>query len=71
VLTAGRICVGTPAECTAILEYARDLLTLTQVDCQFHFGGIPDELVRRSHHLFATEVMPRLREPAASAATRA
>lgn len=68
VLSAGRICVGTPDECAAILEYARDLLTLTQVDCQFHFGGIPYEQVRRSHQLFATEVMPRLREKAPEAA---
>lgn len=61
LLDEGRICIGTPDDCVAILEHARDELGLTQVDCQFFYGGIPWDKAFRSHELFATEVIPRLR----------
>jgi alkanesulfonate monooxygenase SsuD/methylene tetrahydromethanopterin reductase-like flavin-dependent oxidoreductase (luciferase family) len=41
---------------------------VNNVICWMNFGGLPKELVLRSMRLFAGEVMPRLREPAASAA---
>jgi natural product biosynthesis luciferase-like monooxygenase protein len=57
-----RIIVGTPDECVALLRRAEDMLGITQVDCTFYFGGLSFEQARRSHELFATEVMPHLRE---------
>jgi alkanesulfonate monooxygenase SsuD/methylene tetrahydromethanopterin reductase-like flavin-dependent oxidoreductase (luciferase family) len=63
MLRDGRVCMGTPDECVAVLKNARDTIGLSNLDCQFYFGGIPFEQARRSQELFATEVMPRLREP--------
>jgi natural product biosynthesis luciferase-like monooxygenase protein len=63
-----RACMGTPDDCVAILERARDVLGLTNVDCTFYFGGIPYEKARRSFELFAREVMPRLRQQEAALA---
>jgi len=57
----GRLIVGTPDECVSQLQYARDTLGLTAVDCNFLFGGITYEEAERSIGLFAREVMPKLR----------
>jgi len=56
-----RIICGTPDECVALLRRAEEMLGVTQVDCTFYFGGLTFEQARRSHQLFATEVMPHLR----------
>jgi len=64
-----RLCVGTPDECAAILERARDVLGLTGVDCTFYFGGLDYTRARRSFELFAREVMPRFRVQPAPART--
>jgi natural product biosynthesis luciferase-like monooxygenase protein len=64
LLADGRVCVGTPDECAAILSRGRDVLGLTGVDCTFYFGGIEYARARRSMELFAREVMPRFHEPA-------
>ncbi len=56
-----RIIAGTPAEAVASLERAHEMMGFTQLDCTFYFGGIPYEQARRSLHLFASEVMPKLR----------
>jgi natural product biosynthesis luciferase-like monooxygenase protein len=58
---AGRVCVGTPDECAAVVQRARDTLGLAGIDCTFYFGGIPYDAARRSCELFAREVMPRFR----------
>jgi alkanesulfonate monooxygenase SsuD/methylene tetrahydromethanopterin reductase-like flavin-dependent oxidoreductase (luciferase family) len=63
LIDEGRLCVGTPDECAAILTRARDTLGLAGVDCTFYFGGIEYTKARRSFELFAREVMPRFREP--------
>jgi alkanesulfonate monooxygenase SsuD/methylene tetrahydromethanopterin reductase-like flavin-dependent oxidoreductase (luciferase family) len=52
-----RIIVGTPDECVALLERAREVLGLTQVDCTFYFGGWSFEQAQRSQRLFALEVI--------------
>jgi natural product biosynthesis luciferase-like monooxygenase protein len=57
----GRILAGTPDECVTIIERAREAIGLTSVDCTFTFGGIDLETARRSMHLLATEVIPRLK----------
>jgi alkanesulfonate monooxygenase SsuD/methylene tetrahydromethanopterin reductase-like flavin-dependent oxidoreductase (luciferase family) len=44
-----------------ILEHAQ----VGHLLIQFHLGNMQDELARRSMHLFATEVAPRLREASA------
>lgn len=61
VIEQGRVCAGTPEECTAILQRAQDQLGVTIVDCNFLFGGITYEEADRSINLFAEEVMPKLR----------
>jgi hypothetical protein len=58
------VCAGTPDECAAVVAQARDNLGLAGMDCTFYFGGIPYDDARRSFELFASEVMPRFREPA-------
>ena len=67
MLADGRVCVGTPDECVAILEMARDTVGLSNIDVQFFYGGITFEQARRSQELFATEVMPRLQQAEAPA----
>jgi natural product biosynthesis luciferase-like monooxygenase protein len=59
-----RVIAGTPAEALATLSRAHDLMGFTQVDCTFYFGGLAFEHAQRSHRLFATEVMPKLRNKA-------
>jgi alkanesulfonate monooxygenase SsuD/methylene tetrahydromethanopterin reductase-like flavin-dependent oxidoreductase (luciferase family) len=59
MVASGRLCVGTPDECAAILAHARDTLGLTDVICAFDFGGLGAARVRRSFELFAREVLPR------------
>jgi alkanesulfonate monooxygenase SsuD/methylene tetrahydromethanopterin reductase-like flavin-dependent oxidoreductase (luciferase family) len=56
-----RIIAGTPDECVELVTRAQELLGLTQIDCTFYFGGLSFEQARRSQHLFATQVMPRVR----------
>jgi alkanesulfonate monooxygenase SsuD/methylene tetrahydromethanopterin reductase-like flavin-dependent oxidoreductase (luciferase family) len=62
VIEQGRVCAGTPDECLAVLQRAQDELGVTIVDCNFLFGGMTYEEADRSIQLFASEVMPRLRE---------
>ena len=45
-----------------------DILTHSKVGnllIQFHLGNMQDKLARKSMHLFATQVAPRLREDSA------
>ncbi len=60
LIATGRVCIGTPDDCVAILRNARDELGLTEVDCTFYFGGLDYVNARRSFELFAHEVMPRV-----------
>jgi len=62
VIDEGRVCAGTPDECLAILQRAQDELGVTVVDCNFLFGGLTYEEADRSIRLFASEVLPRLRD---------
>jgi alkanesulfonate monooxygenase SsuD/methylene tetrahydromethanopterin reductase-like flavin-dependent oxidoreductase (luciferase family) len=61
LIEEGRVCVGDPDDCAAIVARARDALGLAGMDCTFYFGGIPYADARRSFELFAREVMPRFR----------
>src|SRR5262249_37736187 len=58
-VATGRLCIGTPDECAALLARARDTLGLTDAICAFDFGGLGAARVRRSFELFAREVLPR------------
>jgi natural product biosynthesis luciferase-like monooxygenase protein len=62
-IEAGRILIGTPDECVALAERVRDEVGLDGMNCTFSWGGLDDQTVERSLHLFATEVMPRVRGP--------
>ena len=60
-----RVIACTPDEAVTLLERAQDAMGFTQCDCTFFFGGITHEQAQRSLRLFASEVMPKLknREP--------
>ncbi|HLG72037.1 MAG TPA: LLM class flavin-dependent oxidoreductase [Chloroflexota bacterium] len=62
IVEQGRMCVGTPDECLAVLQRAQDELGVTVVDGNFLFGGMTYEEADRSIRLFANEVMPRMRD---------
>ena len=66
----GRILAGTPDDCVAIIERAREAIGLVSVDCTFTFGSIDMETARRSMQLLATQVIPRLKAPTVAAAPR-
>ena len=56
------ILVGSP---DTIYERLRDLLKVAPVGnllMQFHLGNMDNAFARKSMHLFATQVAPRLRE---------
>ena len=57
----GRVLIGTPDECVALAERARDEVGIDCINCTFSWGGINESAVERSMRLFATEVMPRAR----------
>ncbi len=57
-----RVIAGTPDECVAAITRARDVIGMTDFDCAFYFGGMEFARAQRSLHLFATAVMPRLRD---------
>jgi len=60
-----RVIACTPDEAVQLLERAQDAMGFTQCDCTFFFGGITHEQAQRSLRLFASDVMPKLknREP--------
>jgi hypothetical protein len=47
-----------------LLERAQDAMGFDQCDCTFFFGGITHDQAQRSLRLFATEVMPKLKDRA-------
>ncbi len=69
LIEEARVCIGTPDECAAVVQKARDTLGLAGIDCNFYFGGIPYDAARRSFELFAREVMPRF-QPQPALASR-
>jgi len=52
----------TPDEAVTLLERAQDAMGFTQCDCTFFFGGVTHDQAQRSLHLFANEVMPKLKD---------
>jgi natural product biosynthesis luciferase-like monooxygenase protein len=64
-----RVIACTPDEAVTLLANAQDKMGFSQCDCTFFFGGISYEQAQRSLRLFATEVMPKLkdREPRTAA----
>jgi alkanesulfonate monooxygenase SsuD/methylene tetrahydromethanopterin reductase-like flavin-dependent oxidoreductase (luciferase family) len=62
----GRVLIGTPDECVALAGRIRDVVGLDGINCTFSWGGLDDQTVERSLHLFASEVMPRARASLAS-----
>ncbi|ODU07202.1 MAG: hypothetical protein ABS81_02565 [Pseudonocardia sp. SCN 72-86] len=53
--------LGTAAQIRDRLQQLRDEVGVTEFICQFNFGGMPPELVRRSMRRFADDVMPAFR----------
>ena len=55
---------GGPQTCIEKLEQLREEAGINNLVCWMNFGGLPMEMVERSMQLFASEVMPALRQPA-------
>jgi natural product biosynthesis luciferase-like monooxygenase protein len=62
MIDQGRVVCGTPSECIEQLRRAQDVLGLTAVDCNILFGGMTYEQAEHSMRLFATQVIPALRD---------
>jgi alkanesulfonate monooxygenase SsuD/methylene tetrahydromethanopterin reductase-like flavin-dependent oxidoreductase (luciferase family) len=60
-LVAETLAFGSPDTVARHLERMRDL-GVGQVLCWMNFGGLPQDKIRRSMELFATEVMPHFRD---------
>jgi natural product biosynthesis luciferase-like monooxygenase protein len=58
----GRLIAGDPIECAETLRMISEQTGCTEAHCLFQFGNIPFSVARRSMALFASEVMPRLKE---------
>ena len=57
---------GGPDTVVEKLESLRDETGVNNIICWMNFGGLPHDAVLRSMRLFAEEVMPKLRAPAAA-----
>jgi len=58
----------TPDEAVSLLKRAQDALGFTHCDCTFFFGGVTYDQAQRSLRLFASEVMPQIRNRTPSVA---
>jgi hypothetical protein len=61
---------GTPEQLIGKLEANRGVVGDFDLECVFTFGGIPIELAEASMKLFATEVMPVLKEKSSTVGFR-
>ena len=61
----GSIIAGSPETVRRRLMELIELAGVGNFLIQFHFGNMKPELARKSMHLFATEVMPTLRQESA------
>ena len=59
----GRVLCGTPDDVVVTLKRTEAELGVTGIDGTYFFGGIPFDYAERSLHLFAKEVIPRMRAP--------
>jgi alkanesulfonate monooxygenase SsuD/methylene tetrahydromethanopterin reductase-like flavin-dependent oxidoreductase (luciferase family) len=55
------VAFGSPETVTRHIEHMREL-GIGHVLCWMNFGGLPQDKIRRSMELFATEVMPHFRD---------
>jgi len=53
--------LGSAADIRERLSRLRDEIGVTEFICQFNFGGMPAELIRRSMRRFAEEIMPEFK----------
>lgn len=68
LVDAARLCIGTPDDCAAVIAQANENLGgLQTADCTFYYGGLDYAQARRSHELFAREVIPRFQHQEATA----
>jgi len=65
-----RLIAGDPEDCARTLQMVADQTGCTESHCLFQFGNISFATAQRSMELFASEVIPRLREPLAAAGGR-
>ena len=62
LIANGVVVAGSPATVRERIERMRDRTGLNSFVPMMQFGVMPDDLARRSMELFASEVMPRLRD---------
>ena len=62
-----QLIAGDPARCIEAIQEWGERADLTTFSGTFHFGGMPQELARKSMRLFAERVMPALQNTGRSA----
>jgi alkanesulfonate monooxygenase SsuD/methylene tetrahydromethanopterin reductase-like flavin-dependent oxidoreductase (luciferase family) len=68
MLAQGRNVYGNPDDCIRLIQAAQQHFDFDICSTTFNFGGIPFEDVMASMRLFAREVMPAFKSPAATVA---
>ena len=71
LMEKGTVVVGSPRTVREKLERMRDRTNLGTVMALLQFGTLSDELTRRNAEMFASEVMPHLRDDASPIAAAA
>ena len=64
LIDEGRLIAGNPDEVADMFRYLQGEIGFTEVELMFQLGGLSFEVAYESMQLFATEVMPSLRQPA-------
>jgi alkanesulfonate monooxygenase SsuD/methylene tetrahydromethanopterin reductase-like flavin-dependent oxidoreductase (luciferase family) len=62
IIERGYIVAGSPETVADQLSELADTLNVGHLMCMLHYGNMPRETVFHNSELFATKVMPRLRE---------
>jgi alkanesulfonate monooxygenase SsuD/methylene tetrahydromethanopterin reductase-like flavin-dependent oxidoreductase (luciferase family) len=62
LMANGTVVVGSPKTVRERLERMREQTGLNSIVAMTQFGVMPDELAKRSQEMFASEVMPKLRD---------
>ena len=62
LIASGTAIIGSPKTVRAKIEEVRDRTGLGILVPMLQFGVLPDDLARRSMEMFASEVMPHLRD---------
>jgi alkanesulfonate monooxygenase SsuD/methylene tetrahydromethanopterin reductase-like flavin-dependent oxidoreductase (luciferase family) len=59
---SGTVIVGSPKTVREKIERVRDATGVNRLVTMLQFGVLPDDLTKRNMEMFASEVMPKLRD---------